>query len=788
MEFRVLGPLEVDQGGRGLALGGFKQRAVLGLLLLRANQVIATSELLGALWPEESRPVTARKIVQNAVWGLRALLPDPDGTEPSGGVVRPELLTRPPGYVLRVDPERLDASRFDRKVAAGRARLAAGEPAKAAALLGDALGEWRGSALSDLVEQGVEWPELTALQQLRLDAMEDRFEAELACGRHHAVLGELSSFAEGEPLRERLCGQLMLALYRCGRQAEALGVFSKVRLALVEEYGLEPSADLRALQQRILRHDQTLATPTGGWSDEQGAEVPRARPAVVTGPDADAAPRAGHGLSAAGGPPEHAVADTPTAAPLERTRPLPQEPATAVRGPQDPAVGGGPGSVTERRHVCVLVVRTESGGAAGPVAPEQLDTSLHDTVTVLAESVEAHGGTLVGSMGGLSAAVFGLRADPGEAPLNAVRAAFQARERLAHRSGTVLRAVVTEGTAIVRHEPHDPTAAIFVVGTLLDRAHGLLAAVPAGEVYVSDDVARDTDDWVQYSQVVRGPEPVTDIRQAHALRPRGAVVRGVDAPHGRERELAVLDSLLEYSGHHEVPCLLTVLGERGVGKTRLVAQFERRVARDSDEVRVVRPRALKGGPDAAGMAAALLDAWGTPQGAPALGPPEHRLRALVSDLAASEADEARLLRMLVPPPGLPGPARPGDVLAAWRELIERTAQRQPLVLCLDDLHLADDDVLDWVAELSSGTGRTALLVVACGHPELLRRRPLWGSGRQHGGTLTLSRLREPVPLPRRMAPVAGAKRYGERGVSRGPAVRRARRGTGAYDRERRGAS
>lgn len=289
MEFKVLGPLEVVSDGRSLPLGGVKQRAVLALLLLHANQVVATSQLLDALWPEDARPVTARKMVQNAVWGLRALLESGDGEAREG--TPPQLVTRAPGYVLRLDPERLDATRFERAVAAGRARLDAGEAAEAAVLLGDALAEWRGSALSDLAEQGVEWAELTALRQLRLDAMEDRFEAELACGRHHAVLGELTSLAEAEPLRERLCGQLMLALYRCGRQAEALSVFSKVRQALVEEYGLEPSASLQNLQQRILRHDRALASPTEdrtepnaqdapNTSDAQDAGAPRRDPAA----------------------------------------------------------------------------------------------------------------------------------------------------------------------------------------------------------------------------------------------------------------------------------------------------------------------------------------------------------------------------------------------------------------------------------------------------------------------------------------------------------------------------
>ncbi|MEU0293684.1 AfsR/SARP family transcriptional regulator [Streptomyces microflavus] len=312
MQFRILGPLEVMSGDRALSLGGFKQRAVLGLLLLRPNQVVATSELLGALWPDESRPMTARKIVQNAVSGLRTTLSVHHTRDEPQGAGAPELITRAPGYVLRVDPARLDMTRFDDKATAGRAKLAAGEPAAAAELLREALAEWRGPALSDLMEQGLDWPEVAGLRQLRLDAMEYRFEAELACGRHHTVLGELNSLAEAEPLRERLSGQLMLALYRCGRQAEALDVFSRVRRALVEEHGLEPSRDLQALQRRILHHDQELTSPV----EEVPASVRLLHGASATGPSstgrpAVAAPPAPPLLTVAGQRPERAAAGAP---------------------------------------------------------------------------------------------------------------------------------------------------------------------------------------------------------------------------------------------------------------------------------------------------------------------------------------------------------------------------------------------------------------------------------------------------------------------------------------------
>nr|WP_239135094.1 BTAD domain-containing putative transcriptional regulator [Streptomyces sp. SID12488] len=657
-----------------------------------------------------------------------------------------QLLTRAPGYVLRVDPERLDATRFERAVAAGRARLDAGEPAEAAVLLGGALAEWRGSVLSDLAEEGMEWAELTALRQLRLDAMEDRFEAELACGRHHAVLGELTSLAEAEPLRERLCGQLMLALYRCGRQAEALSVFSRVRLALVEEYGLEPSAGLQTLQRRILRHDQALASPAGGRAEPGATEARAPRRYTVAEEGRVEVPGRATAADTAAPGTGAADADGPKSWPAPEVAPAEEEP----RAPRPLGVAEA-GAVAERRDVCVLVVCTESAADAAAMGSEQLDTSLHDAVTVLTESVEARSGTVVGSMGGLCAALFGLRSERPEASLNAVRAAFEARERLTSGAGMVMRAVVISGKAIVRHDPHDPRAAVTVVGTLLDKAHGLLAGVPAGELYVSEDVAGDTDVWVRYGETTHAADGVTGIRRAQALRTGVPLVRGTDTRRQRRHELALLENFLEYSRHHDVPSMLTVLGDRGVGKTRLLAQFERRIAHDFEEVRVVRPRTPKAGPDAAGLAPALLEAW-APRERAAIDTPEHRLRNLVRSAVDSDVDALRLLRVLSSAPDSGRPGRAAEVLAAWGEVIEHEARHRPVVLCLDDLHLADEEVLDWVETLGRGTTGSPLFVVACGHSDLLRRRAFWGSGRQHAGMLTLPRLWEPAPMPRRMVP------------------------------------
>ncbi|WP_345047912.1 AfsR/SARP family transcriptional regulator [Streptomyces rameus] len=248
----MLGPLEVVSDGRVIDLGGSKQRATLGFLLLQPNRAVPVSSLLTALWDVGEAPVTARKILQNAVWGLRRTLTS-EGA--SAGVA---LRTRPPGYALEVDPEHIDLHRFRRLVEEGRSLLGAGRRDEAARRLREALRLWRGTALSDLVEVGLDWRELTALQNIRLDVLEEYFEAELDCGRHYSVLPEIETVVQAEPLRERPCGQLMRALYRCGRQADALGVYSRLRASLARQLGLEPGRELRLLHQAILTHDPAL--------------------------------------------------------------------------------------------------------------------------------------------------------------------------------------------------------------------------------------------------------------------------------------------------------------------------------------------------------------------------------------------------------------------------------------------------------------------------------------------------------------------------------------------------
>jgi YVTN family beta-propeller protein len=241
MEFRVLGQLEVSDGSGALPLERAGQRSLLAVLLLHRNESVSTARLVEELWPEGA-PATAAKIVQLYVSQLRK-------------VIGPErLLTTSSGYMLRTEPGEVDAERFECLVD----EAAESDPGTARELLARALALWRGPAFGEVADgSSAQW-EAARLDELRLSAVEDRVDRELALGRHAAVAAELPRLIREYPLRERLRGQLMLALYRAGRQSDALEAYRAARETLVDELGLEPSPPLQRLEQAILRHDPAL--------------------------------------------------------------------------------------------------------------------------------------------------------------------------------------------------------------------------------------------------------------------------------------------------------------------------------------------------------------------------------------------------------------------------------------------------------------------------------------------------------------------------------------------------
>jgi predicted ATPase/DNA-binding SARP family transcriptional activator len=247
MRVRILGPFHLDDGGRQITIGGVRQRAVLADLLLHANEVVPSEQILVDLWGEDSPP-SAANALQAAISRLRRMLPPG------------RLITTGPGYMLRVFPAELDIAQFEQLIFEGRDALATGAAAEAVQLLDQAMMLWRGPPLADFRYEPFAQAEIARLEELQLACLEERNEAHLALGSAGALTAELGRMVSDHPLRERLRGQFMVALYRSGRQTEALEAYREFRSVLMEELGLEPSSALRKLEAAILRHDPVLAS------------------------------------------------------------------------------------------------------------------------------------------------------------------------------------------------------------------------------------------------------------------------------------------------------------------------------------------------------------------------------------------------------------------------------------------------------------------------------------------------------------------------------------------------
>jgi YVTN family beta-propeller protein len=286
VEFGILGPLEVRVSGRPVPLGGPRQRAVLALLLLEANRVVSMDRLAEDVWGGDP-PEGWASTLQTYVFHLRQAL-EPDR---SRGAASGVLVTRGRGYLLRVDREHLDGALFQDGFTAGRAALEAGRYAEAAETLRQALDLWRGPVLADLADYAFTRPEAARLEELRVAALEARIDADLALGRHDALTAELERLVAGHPLRERLHAQLMLAMYRCGRQAEALAAYRRVRDLLAGELGIDPGEPLERLHAAVLAHDRALDWTTApALADGQPAEA-GASIAVLAASPAPGSPR-----------------------------------------------------------------------------------------------------------------------------------------------------------------------------------------------------------------------------------------------------------------------------------------------------------------------------------------------------------------------------------------------------------------------------------------------------------------------------------------------------------------
>ena len=553
------------------------------------------------------------------------------------GVPGARLETVSRGYVLHADPSSLDSHRFDALTDVGRAALRDGDGRAAELALGEALALWRGPALVDLVDQGGAWPEAAALDERRIAAVEHRVEADLLLGRHQRLVPQLERWTREHPGREKLRHQQMLALYRCGRQAHALAVYGALRERLRAQGGRTPGPALQRLHQAIVEQRVDGAEATAPGGD--------GRPVLVS--------------------------------PLER--------------PAGPAEG-----IVELREVAVLALRIEHHDADPDRVslPVELLRAVHDGVV-------AHGAWTVQTLGRTVLVLFKVPDGSGEDAQRALAAALEVQRIVRVGDGGDVSAAVTSGTVLVRQAP-GAAEGPAVVGHVIDACADLLRLTRPGRLHVCDRTHRVAGRSFSYRTAQDGLRaPRASVWEVVSATPAAAAATAPSTPTvclGREAELALLVTLVTRS--RDRPCLCTVSGPAGIGKTRLVHEVQRR-------------------------SSGVHWCW---VHVPAQGRPDPALAA-----ATAPVPLAGPLRQLLADPGSPESA------ARWREAL--LTATHPVVLVVDDAHRADDDLLDLVERIGALSGPVPLLVLAASRPELFARRPGWGGGQRDAFAVTLPPLR-----------------------------------------------
>ena len=585
MEFRLLGPLEVrDDRGVVIPLPRRQQRALLAALLVRPGAVVSIDRLVDQLWGERPPP-SAVGSLQNTVSRLRRVL---------GADV---LRTRPPGYVVDVPADAVDAARFERLLT----EAASLEATARAETLREALALWRGPALADLADEPWARAEADRLDELRLTAVEERIEAELELGRHAVLVAQLEALAAEHPLRERLRRQLALALYRSGRQADALAACRSASAAL-DELGLEPSPELRELERDILRQSPHLSVPQALVEEEP-----------------------------------------------------------------EPVVG-------ERRVVSVL-----AADLAGDDDPEALRARLARVLEVANAAVGRHGGAIerFGPEGLI--AIFGADASHEDDALRAVRAAVEL-----HGQAGVGVAVAT-GEAIVADEPRVTGSVVARAASLARSRVGILVD-PRTHELVRDAVT-------------------TDAAGVVAVQPGRPERRDAVPLVGRQVELARLRDGLAAAASGRRCVSLVVVGEAGIGKSRLGREL----------LAGVDVGALHGRCASYGEGATFV-------------PLVEALRGIDVPAVLGDEDAAAASRIEELGRAAPEPASLGETYWAVRRLLEALARVRPVLLLLDDVHWAEPALLDLVEYLAARVTDAPLLVLCLARPELLDERPSWAEG------------------------------------------------------------
>jgi DNA-binding SARP family transcriptional activator len=652
MEFLILGPLEVLEDGRQLDLGGAKQRALLAILLLHANEVVSADRLIDAIW-EEAPPETAQKALQVYVSQLRKALG------------KDRLATKAPGYRLRVAEDELDLDRFQ--------RLAEKRPREALTL-------WRGPPLAEFSYQRFAQAEIARLDELRLACLEQRIEQDLAQGRQAALVGELERLVREHPLRERLRAQMMLALYRSGRQAEALEAYQQARGVLVEELGIEPGRSLRELEQAILNQDSGL--------DLEGEARPPAR----------------------------------------ELAPVPFPPPTPAPTARD-----------VRKTVSAVFVGLAVYSARGEdLDPEALRHVTSRVFAVVEATVERHGGTVETVAGDGVTAVFGLPIVHEDDALRGVRATVEIRDRLADlkteleserpvrleaRIGISTGEVVTGG---------EVGALLRATGEPLTMSSRLGHASEPGEILVDETTHRLVRDAVVVEPVgaaLRLLQVAADLS--------GRVSRLVSPMVGRERERRRLHDAFDQAVSDRSCQLFTILGPAGVGKSRLVREFLDDLA---GEAVVAGGRCLPYGEgitywpliEAIRDVASLDDADSSEDS-------RNKLAALLE----GEEEAGLIAQRVAETIGLAEYVGAAEAsFSAIRTFFETLARRRPLVLVFDDIHWGEATFLDLIEHLADWTRDAPILLVCLARSELLDVRQGWGGGKLNATSTLLEPLSE----------------------------------------------
>jgi DNA-binding SARP family transcriptional activator len=649
MEFHILGPLEVIASGQALDLGGQKQRALLAILLLEANHVVSTSRLIEALWDDEP-PETAQKAVQVYVSQLRKLLG------------KDRLETKPPGYRLHVDEGELDLDRFRGLVEEGS--------------YDEALAHWRGRPLSDFASQRFAQAEIARLDELRVSCLEARIEHGLAQGRHLSLVAELDGLVREHPLRERLRGQLMLALYRSGRQAEALDTCQSGRRLLVEELGLEPGEALKKLERAILAHDPSLDL---------------------------------------------------------------SEPEQATNGEVTVAEPPKPQASTREARKTVTVLFADVAPETDRLDPELLRRVTGRTFDDMRDVLERHGGSVERLMRGGLTAVFGTPLVHEDDALRAVRSAAELRERQVtlndefereYRVRLGLRIGVNTGEVVTGGAQEGD-----IVGEAVAGAARLQQAARLGEILIGPGTERFVRD-----EVVTEPAAGEAGEPAFRLLAAVAVTDGrrsrLTAPMvGRQRERRRLYDAFDQAVSDASCQLFTILGAAGVGKSRLVREFLDDLG---DAAVTAQGRCLSYGEGItywpvveAVKEAARLDERDSV---------EQSRQKLVALLDGEEDAElvAQRVGELIGLTEAVGGAEEGPW--AVRAFFEGLARRQPVVLVFDDIHWGEPSFLDLVEQIADWTREVPLLLVCIARPELLDVRAGWGGGKLNATAVLLEPL------------------------------------------------